>query len=201
MVKYCSIIPVLLVLIVSCTGFIPGTIAEKPQIPSYIMGQGRVSSEKMAVFLLRNNPDASAAFARLLASFYIEEAALEGINHDVAFSQMCVETGFLAYGGLVTPDMYNFCGLGSTGLPGADGQPEKGLRFSDPRTGVRAHIQHLKAYATSEPLKMPLVDPRYRFVRSGSSPTIDGLAGTWASDRQYAEKIKSIIERLYELIS
>jgi hypothetical protein len=62
---------------------------------------------------------------------------------------------------------------------------------------VRAHIQHLKAYATDEPLKQELVDPRYRWVRYGSAPTIHGLAGTWASDRDYAEKITAVLERLY----
>jgi hypothetical protein len=161
------------------------------------MGKGRVKAEKLAVFLYQNNKDACMTFTVELAALYVEEAANEGVNHDVAFSQMCLETGFLKYGGLVTPEMNNFCGLGSTGLPGPDGLPERGLSFPDPRTGVRAHIQHLKAYATDEPLKMELVDPRYRFVRLGSSPTIAGLAGTWAADRQYAVKIDEILLRLY----
>jgi hypothetical protein len=111
---------------------------------------------------------------------------------------MCLETGFLGFGGLVTPDMNNFCGLGSTGLPGPDGLPEKGLSFSEPRLGVRAHIQHLKAYASTEPLKQELVDPRYKYVRLGSSPTIEGLAGTWAADREYAKKINAIMKRLFD---
>jgi hypothetical protein len=104
---------------------------------------------------------------------------------------MCLETGFLRYGGLVTPDMNNFCGLGSIG----PGQP--GLAFPDLRTGVRAHIQHLKAYASEESLNGELVDPRFRFVRRGSSPAVGGLAGTWAADRSYSEKIRIILERLY----
>jgi hypothetical protein len=87
--------------------------------------------------------------------------------------------------------MNNFCGLGSIG----PGQP--GEAFPDPRTGVRAHIQHLKAYASEEPLNGVLVDPRYRWVRRGSSPTIQGLSGTWAADRAYSEKIYAILERLY----
>ena len=36
----------------------------------------------------------------------------KGSNSDVAFAQMCLETGFLRFGGLVTMDMNNFCGLG-----------------------------------------------------------------------------------------
>jgi hypothetical protein len=125
----------------------------------------------------------------------VEESYAEGVNHDTAFAQMCLETGFLRYGGLVSPDMNNFCGLGSTG-PGHPGEI-----FPDPRTGVRAHIQHLKAYASEEPLNGTLVDPRYRYVKYGSSPAIDGLAGTWAADPKYAEKITAILERLYEFSS
>jgi hypothetical protein len=164
---------------------------EKPQPGIYIMGKGRVDEEKLSLFLVQNSPYAQPDYARTLASLYIEEANHEGINHDVAFSQMCLETGFLSFGGLVQPEWNNFCGLGAIG-------PEQpGLVFPDPRTGVRAHIQHLKAYATAEPLNLSLVDPRYRYVRLGSSPTIEGLAGTWAADRMYSEKIYSILQRLY----
>jgi hypothetical protein len=176
---------------VSCAGILP-VVVQKPEPPKDIMGKGKVSGDKLASFLSQNNSPADSGFINRLAGFYIEEAALEGINHDVAFSQMCLETGFLNYGGLVQPQWYNFCGLGAIG-------PEQpGLVFPDPRTGVRAHIQHLKAYAAEEPLKGELVDPRYRYVRKGSSPTVEGLAGTWAADRQYAVKINAIIQRLYD---
>jgi hypothetical protein len=122
---------------------------------------------------------------------YVEEAAAEGVNHDMAFAQMCLETGFLRFGGLVSAGMNNFCGLGAIG-PGQEGEV-----FPDPRTGVRAHIQHLKGYATDLPLNGELVDPRYRWVRKGSSPRIRGLAGTWAADKSYGEKINRILERMY----
>ena len=160
------------------------------------MGKGLIFPENMAAFLSNHNWEIDRDFVQELAFIYTEEASIEGVNHDAAFAQMCLETGFLSYGGLVTPDMNNFCGLGATGLPGPDG-PERGNIFPDPRTGVRAHIQHLKAYASEEPLKQELVDPRYRWVRRGSSPAIKGLAGTWAVDQSYADKINSILKRLY----
>jgi len=164
---------------------------EEPETAVYIMGKGRVDGEKLALFLVQNSPYAEQDYANVLAGLYIEEAVNEGINHDVAFAQMCLETGFLSFGGLVQPEWNNFCGLGSIG-------PEQpGLIFPDTRTGVRAHIQHLKAYATSEPLNLSLVDPRYKYVRLGSSPTIAGLSGTWAADRMYSEKIYGILQRLY----
>jgi hypothetical protein len=165
---------------------------EIPAIPEYIIGRGLTGADNLANFLRTSNPAAEEGFAEDLAALYVEEAAFEGVNHDVAFAQMCLETGFLRYGGLVTPDMNNFCGLGSLG----PGQP--GERFPDPRTGVRAHIQHLKGYASGEPLRRELVDPRYRWIRYGSVPVIAGLAGTWASDREYADKINGILRRLYE---
>jgi len=204
MVKYAVFFGVLMLpVLFSCSGMpegqppervipvIPETIPERPDLV-YIMGEGRADGETLAVFLLQNNPFADPDYARMLASHYVNEAAFEGINHDVAFTQMCLETGFLSYGGLVLPEWNNFCGLGAIG-------PEQpGLIFPDPQTGVRAHIQHLKAYATEEPLNGELVDPRYKYVRKGSSPTIDGLSGTWATDRQYSVKIRAILQRLSE---
>jgi len=173
------------------------TVPERPELPEKIMGKGMAAEEKLALFLISNNVKADPVFARSLAGFYIEEAAAEGVNHDVAFAQMCLETGSLQYGGLVTPDMNNFCGLGSTGAPGPNG-PERGAVFPDPRTGIRAHIQHLKAYASNEPLNQDLVDPRYHYVRLGSSPTIHGLAGRWAADAYYSRKLAAILKELYE---
>jgi hypothetical protein len=173
-------------------------IVERPRPPEEIMGKGVAKEEKLALFLIYNNSKIDSEFARSLAGIYIEEAAAEGVNHDVAFAQMCLETGTLQYGGLVTPDMNNFCGLGSTGARLSDGKLERGAAFPDPRTGVRAHIQHLKAYATDEPLNQELVDPRYSYVRLGISPTIFGLTGRWAMDQAYGRKIAAILKQLYE---
>jgi hypothetical protein len=170
---------------------------ERPEpvpTPERLMGKGLTTADQLGSFLLSYNPQAGADFAGELSRFYIEEAAVEGVNHDLAFAQMCLETGFLRYGNLVTPDMNNFCGLG------AIGPNQRGEVFPDPRTGVRAHIQHLKAYATEEPLKQDMVDPRYRWVKYGRAPTLDGLTGTWASDQEYAKKIRSILERLYAAV-
>jgi hypothetical protein len=170
----------------------PPVKPEKPHPPEFIMGRGLVAANKLALFLQVNNPDVNPVYAKELAGYYIEEALAEGVNHDVAFAQMCLETGYLKFGGLVKPEMNNFCGLGSIG----PGQP--GLSFPDPRTGVRAHIQHLQAYAAEGPLKGVLVDPRYRYVRRGASPAIYGLAGTWAADTAYGTKIGSVLRKLYD---
>ncbi len=160
--------------------------------PCEIMGKGAMKADRLVAFFMAENPKADRAKVRRMARYYIEEASAEGVNPDVAFVQMCLETGFLRFGGLVTVDMNNFCGLGSIG-PG-----QSGNRFSDERTGVRAHVQHLKAYATVEPLAQEQVDPRYRYVNpKGKAPTVQGLAGTWAADRAYGDKLEGLIGRLY----
>jgi hypothetical protein len=156
-----------------------------------IMGKGELGADILSLFLLGANSGADPEFVKELAVYYMEEAEAEGVNHDIAFAQMCLETGFLRYGGLVTPDMNNFCGLGSIG-PG-----EPGESFSSARIGVRAHIQHLKAYATDAPLQNELVDPRRRWVRQGSAPLLKNLSGSWAADIQYSYKIGVILSRLY----
>ncbi|GMO31309.1 MAG: hypothetical protein Ta2F_06660 [Termitinemataceae bacterium] len=165
---------------------------EVPPTPEFILGRGTVDSDKLAEFLLRSNRNLDKSFAHDFARIYVEEASAEGVNHDVAFSQMCLETGFLSFGGLVTPDMNNFCGLGSIG-PGQAGET-----FPSPEIGVRAQIQHLKAYATDEPPTKEVVDPRRRWVRYGSAPTIYALAGAWAADREYGKKLKIILDTLYK---
>lgn len=156
-----------------------------------IMGTGSAGTEDMVSFFMENNTSADEAKVRRLAALYREEALYESVNADVAFIQMCLETGFLRFGNLVTEDMNNFCGLGSIG----PGQP--GLRFPDERTGVRAHVQHLQAYGSTLPLAGTLVDSRYRYVNPrGKARTIGALGGTWAADRQYGEKLAALLTRL-----
>jgi len=156
-----------------------------------ILGKGKTGAEMLVSFFLSENNNADKVFIEEMAYLYITEAENEGINHDIAFAQMCLETGFLRFGGLVKPEMNNFCGLGSIG-------PEQpGLSFPSAQIGIRAHIQHLKAYATELPLNEELVDPRYNLVRRGTVPEVRGLAGTWAADRNYGEKIETILDRLY----
>ncbi len=164
----------------------------EPGVPGLIMGSGLMSGDRLVSFFLENNPGADETRVALLAELYIEESAVEGVNADVAFAQMCLETGFLRFGGLVTEDMNNFCGLGAI-------SPEQpGIRFPDVRTGVRAHVQHLKAYGSEDPLVGELVDPRYGYVSPlGKSPGILGLSGTWAADTRYGSKLLEILERMY----
>ncbi len=156
-----------------------------------IMGRGSASEVQLIMFLKSHYPQGFATFSDL-PKLYREEATIEGVNADLAFAQMCVETNFLRFGNHVQPEQNNFAGLGGIG------DTPEGASFRDTRIGVRAHIQHLKAYASSEPLVQESVDPRFRFVRRGVAPLVDQLSGRWSADRLYGRKIKAVLRLLYE---
>lgn len=156
-----------------------------------IMAPGYTSEVQLMMFLKANNENALTQFPDL-PKLYREEAAIEGVNYDIAFSQMCVETSFLRFPSDLKPSQNNFGGLGDVG-----GEPE-GATFPSARIGVRAHIQHLKAYASVEPLVQEVVDPRFRFITRGIAPLVEQLSGRWSADLQYGQRIKSVVQRLYE---
>jgi len=107
------------------------------KIPTGISTIGLNGEKRLSDFLIKHNKKVNRVEAIKLAKFYINEAHAEGINHDIAFSQMCLETGFLTYNGSVLADQHNFCGLG------AISQDNCGDKFKDMQEGVRAHIQQI----------------------------------------------------------
>lgn len=165
-----------------------------PICPGYldrIMGHGKTSEVQLMMFLKTNNPNAIVEFPDV-PKLYREEAAIEGVNYDIAFCQMCLETSFLRFSGEIEPTQNNFAGLGAVGGGNV------AASFPSARIGVRAHVQHLKAYASIEPLVQELVDPRFRFVARGIAPLIEQLSGRWAADLQYGQKVMALLRRLYE---
>lgn len=156
-----------------------------------IAGHGNTTEVQMMMFLRSNNEAGLAQFPDI-CKLYREEGSLEGINYDIAFSQMCVETNFLRFGSELKPEQNNFGGLGAVG------GGEDSAAFPSARIGVRAQIQHLKAYANNEPLVQAVVDPRFQFVTRGVAPLVSQLSGRWNADPQYGEKIMSVLKRLYE---
>ncbi|MCX6281446.1 MAG: glucosaminidase domain-containing protein [Bacteroidetes bacterium] len=171
----------------------PSSVQPKKGPNLKIMAQGKASPEIMKSFLIRNNEDADAVMVNRLVKVYIIEANREGVNYEVAFCQMCLETGFLKFEGSVSKYQHNYCGLGCVDMfSGGDW-------FSSMEEGVRAHIQHLKAYASSEPVKSPVVDPRFSNVKRGSVKVVTELTGKWAADPDYGHKISTLVSRLYGL--
>ncbi|CAN1209264.1 N-acetylmuramoyl-L-alanine amidase [Tumidithrix helvetica PCC 7403] len=155
-----------------------------------IMGSGNTSEAQLLSFLKIN--EVPIAKYGDLPRIYREEAAIEGVNHDIAFCQMCLETNFLQFGGDILPEQNNFGGLGVVG-GGLHGD-----RFPDQRTGVRAQIQRLKAYASTAPLVLAVVDPRFPYITRGVAPLLGQLTDRWALDPNYDRRIMAIIRRLYE---
>ncbi|HEY9830714.1 MAG TPA: N-acetylmuramoyl-L-alanine amidase [Stenomitos sp.] len=157
-----------------------------------IMGHGNTSEVQLMMFLKANNENALTQFSDL-PKLYREEATTEGVNYDIAFSQMCVETDYLRFSNNIKASQNNFGGLGAVG-----GGTE-GATFPSARLGVRAHVQQLKAYASLEPLvQLPPVSPRFGFVTRGIAPLVSQLSGRWSADLQYGDRIMAILKRLYE---
>ena len=154
---------------------------EAPPESVEILGAAEATQAQMAAFIRRRNPQPKLACSvEEIVRLYYEEAGAEGVRADIALCQALKETGFFAYGGDVLPAQNNYCGLGATG------NKAKGAYFATPQEGVRAHIQHLMAYATTERPHAPLVDPRYDLVRLyrtdiyGKIKHWTGLNGVWA---------------------
>lgn len=160
-----------------------------------IMGAGSLTKSQMVDFLFYKNGSLDRRLAESLIDTYIAEAAFEGVNHDIAFAQMCFHTKYLSFAGtFVRPETYNYCGLVSarnSGIPHV---------FDERQTGVRAHIQHLKAYATFEPPKRAVVDPRYGILKArgglGTAQTLRELSGKWAG-YDYADSVRDVLRAVF----
>ena len=132
--------------------------------------------------------DKGAASISEFCKILYEEASAEGVCPEVLYAQVMKETGYLHFGNLVQPDQCNFGGLGATG----PGHP--GYTFASVREGLRAQVQHLKAYATTEPLNNLCIDPRFSFVSRGCAPKTTDLNGRWAVPGiGYGESLNAII--------
>lgn len=138
-----------------------------------IMGKAQATAQQIALFCRSKNsaPQLTSCSLEQLAEMFIEEGEAEGVRGDVAFAQSLHETGYFKFGGIVLPTQNNYAGIGA--LNGnATGQAAS---FPDPRTGVRAQIQHLKAYASTEALVNECVDPRFSLVARGVAPYVEWL--------------------------
>ncbi|MBN2796243.1 MAG: N-acetylmuramoyl-L-alanine amidase [Clostridia bacterium] len=154
-----------------------------------IMGKTEVTAEQMKAYLLMNNPNPKLNMDLLeWCKIWIEEAEVEGVNAGPAFCQMCHEIGFLKYGGQVLPEQNNYGGIGATNNSAVG----KGAWFDTPRIGVRASIQHLKAYGSKDSLKNECVDPRFKLVKRGCALNFEDLSGKWAWPGYDKAKYKSL---------
>lgn len=138
-----------------------------------IMGSAEATAAQMAAFCLSKNaePRLPSCTVEELARLFLAEGEAEGVRGDVAFAQSLHETGFFKFGGIVQPGQNNYGGLGALNGNSAG----QAASFPDPRSGVRAQIQHLKAYATTEPLVNECIDPRFSLVARGVAEFVEWL--------------------------
>ena len=163
--------------------------------PEKILSQGELSKDALVKFLMKNNSDVKKKDAEQIVELYISEANDEDVNYEIAFAQMCYHTKYLSFNKtFAKQNSNNFFGVTSFN------NYKVPYVFDSSKQGVRAHIQHLKGYATKESLNKECVDPRYYKIEEihgwGSAPTIDKLSGKWAG-AEYAKKIKNILDKMH----
>ena len=138
-----------------------------------------------------------AADIETFAKIVYEESVSENIKPEVVFVQAMLETKWLQFGGDVKIEQFNFAGIGATGNGVA------GEAYEDVRTGIRAQVQHLKAYASKDPLQNTCVDSRFTFVTRGTAKYVEWLGINenpnrkgWASSRMYGYILVDMINNL-----
>lgn len=162
-----------------------------------ITGKSIATAAQMTAYI-RSVNKAVPKSVIVMIPFFVSEGQAEGIRGDLAFAQSCLETGnFTFVGSAVKLSQNNFCGMGVTknGL--------KGNSFPSPQIGIRAQIQHLKAYANKYPLVNKCVDPRFSYVERGCIPYIDTLGiqenpkrQGWSAGKNYGPQILNILNRI-----
>ena len=159
-----------------------------------IMGAAKATAAQMQAYIRAVNAAVPQSVIDMIP-LYLSEGNAEGVRGDVAFAQSCLETGnFTFAGSAVKLAQNNFCGMGvvSNGVAGNS--------FATPQLGIRAQIQHLKAYASTEALRQACVDPRFKYVQRGSAKYVEWLGQRenpkglgWAAGAGYGSKILRIL--------
>lgn len=162
-----------------------------------VMARNKVTAADLAGWFRSKGKTSKATVSiDALAGYFITEGNAEGVAGDLAFAQSIVETGYFNFSARVLPSYNNFSGLGA--VDGGTGA----ATFSTAQLGVRAQIQHLRAYAdptvTTAKLANPVIDPRFSLVApKGKAPTWEQFGnGIWATDPGYAAKVLSIYSQI-----
>jgi hypothetical protein len=152
------------------------------------------AAQAESYLLARAHGGYSDADVRSIVADYYATATAVGLDPLLALAQMAEETAHLTSFWSQRPRR-NLAGIGVTGKPG------EGLSFPDLKTAADAHAGRLLAYALpvdagneaqnqliKEALSFRMLPDRLR----GAAPTLRGLAGTWAHDPHYADKVAGV---------
>ena len=161
-----------------------------------IAGEAVATAAQMVAYIKAKRPGVEQSVIDMIP-LYLSEGQTEGIAGDIAFAQSCIETGNFAFPQetcKVTLSQNNFAMMG---VVAAD---SKGESFATPQLGIRAQIQHLKAYANSEALVGDCVDLRFKYVSRGSAPYVEWLGQQenpqgkgWATAKGYGARILAVL--------
>lgn len=162
-----------------------------------ITGKSEATVKQMTEYIKVKNGSVEQSVLDMIP-MYLSEGETENIRGDIAFAQSCLETGnFTFSGSAVKISQNNFCGMGVT-QNGVEGSS-----FDSPQLGIRAQIQHLKAYANTTKLNQECVDPRFHLVSRGCAPYVEYLGiqenpkgKGWASGAGYGDKILKILDAI-----
>jgi len=161
-----------------------------------VMGTSNVTAAQMAGWFNSKGTGGSATVpVEQLAQNFLDEGTAEGVAGDLAFVQAMLETGLLRFSARMPRQNNNFSGIGA--VDNGSGS----AAFPTAELGVRAQIQHLRAYADPTvnvfTLNRPLVDPRFDLVGKGVAPGWgDFGGGVWASDPGYSSRIHQLYDGL-----
>jgi len=173
---------------------VPGRVEAAGTTATPVMGRNVLVADQLAAWYRSTGrtPSLHGVTLEELARLFIEEGAAEGVRGDVAFAQAIFETDYFRFSETVPPHTNNFAGIGA---------PNSVASFPNARVGVRAQIQHLRAYADSSVARtgtaQPLVDPRFDLVNpKGQVTTFEELSGRWSGGTTYGLKVVGIYGRI-----
>lgn len=169
----------------------PGS-EEVERYPLLVTGQFNPDIDSVISRIAQKNPSVEKDEISHIVYAYFSEALAEDVNPLVAIAQMLYHTKYLAAKGIMEKT-YNF------GLLGSNDENS----FSSRSEGIRAHVQHIKAYSKAKIKSGSIVDPRYAILEreglTGTKTFLRELVDSWyvegRRDKAYAG-IVAILELL-----
>ena len=166
-----------------------------------IMGYEEIDADKAITFIVNlvgeDNIDKIKLNGTSL-NFHISNtnkaAKAADVNAYFVLAQQLLETGNLKFeNSSVKPEYYNFAGLGAT-----DSKPNPNKFFSN-YEGQLAQVQHLKGYATTDPLKEECKDQRFTLLmdKRGTAVNAAELSNKWASNSLYGESLAEMYNQFH----
>jgi hypothetical protein len=155
------------------------------------------------VTLVANTPARASSWFRLALVALWDAGIADGVDPAVLAGQCAHETGWGNFGGAVTPDMGNTCGLKVKNAKGdrKEDHADFGLQNGYPIIGALAHADHLRLYAGFPVDPRTTHDPRAVYVQPGSkgfgkARYVRELSGLWAPSKTYGDQVEDKIELL-----